>query len=99
MALSWKFIFARRGIKLEQYVSDCRTVEEALIKFERDDIDPPTEDEIAAVLPVSTVSTEPSKKPVKTPPPKKVEKAEVEDTKSDQRLVESPRQLDDLIIL
>ena len=104
MAANWKFIFSRRGIKLVDFLEDCDTVEEAVTKFEKAGIEPPAQDEILEVIgsrmkqskpPVKKIQPPPVKKkvsPKKAPPKPKPKKA-------DDRLVESPRKVDDLVVL
>lgn len=101
MALNWKFVFGRRGLELTDYVSDCQTVGEVLIKFDRDGIEPPSTDEIIDAL-GAIAKPEPKAASTSTPrdsKPTKEKEKRSEASEADTRLVDTPRQLDDLIIL
>lgn len=104
MAANWKFIFNRRGIKLVDYVADCETVEDAISKFEKAGIESPTVDEIVAAMgPRSKVQDKvPTKKSVPRQSPKKTAQTPKRADKkkpADKRLVDSPRKVDDLVVL
>jgi len=102
MALDWKLIFNRRGMKLEVYVSSCRTVDEALDKFKREGLEPPPEEEIIAAMGSisSAVPPESNLPSQELKPESRLESEPVnESPEVDKRLVESPRKLDELVVL
>ena len=105
MAANWKFIFSRRGIKLIDYVADCETIDDAILKFEKAGIGAPTHEELASVMgPKLSAQKKSPVKSVTPPSPKKktTKKAStksVDKKKADDRLVDSPRKVDDLVVL
>ena len=108
MARGWKFLFERRRWTLENYLSDCVTIDQAKQKFAKGGMIPPTDQELIDF----GLSLNAPKQPETTNKPntvnRKRDKAKVTQTiskktvkKSAQKEVddEAPEKYDDIIIL
>ena len=103
--IDWEFLFKRRKWSLENYLSDCLTVKDALNKFQSSGIQPPSEEiliehgmksESPSVRTSSTSLLKP--KPVHPPSPKKAKKMKAGDTKETIHNEKSEK-YDDILIL
>jgi len=98
VALDWKLVFARRGMRLEYYVAGINTVDEVIAKFANEGMEPPSREEILNALRISsTPEFDTQRKVADEGTPEDTEVSN--EAESDERLVESPRQLDSLVIL
>jgi hypothetical protein len=102
--IDWKFVFKRRKWILENYLSSCNTIEEAIVKFKKDGMISPSEEVLASYMTTSSEQKQAPPVAATTSPPKKsFDKSKVQNKKRPQVKKENSNEksgkYDDIIVL
>jgi hypothetical protein len=100
--VDWKFVFKRRKWTLENYLSSCKTLDDAMLKFKKDGMLPPSKEDLSNYINFSSEKTQ-EVSTTSLPPKKSFNKNKVQNKKNLQvkkdNSNEKSAEYDDIIVL